>query len=203
MLGALDRLDPPARRILIGAPAGTGKTTLARRLHVRTGVPYEELDALFHGPGWTELPGFRDDVAAFAARDAWITEWQYTTQLGDLLPSRADTLVWLDLPVTVHMGRLIRRTLHRRWYRVPLWHGNVEPPLRTILTDPAHIIRWGWEGRSKLRQRIVRAAIAHPHLRIVRLRSSREVDLWLRAQPCSAPPPAGPPPAGQPPAASG
>lgn len=183
MLGPVDRLDPPARRILIGAPAGTGKSTLARRIHARTGVPYEELDALFHGPGWTELPGFRDDVAAFAARDSWVTEWQYTTQLGQLLPSRADTLVWLDLPVGVHMGRLIRRTLHRRWYRVPLWHGNVEPPLATILTNPDHIVRWGWKGRAKLRKRIVRAVVEHPHLRIVRLRSTREVDVWLRGLP--------------------
>lgn len=189
MLGPVDRLDPPARRILIGAPAGTGKTTLARRIHARTGVPYEELDALFHGPGWTELPGFRDDVAAFAARGSWVTEWQYTTQLGQLLPSRADTLVWLDLPVPVHMGRLIRRTLHRRWYRVPLWHGNVEPPLATILTDPDHIVRWGWKGRAKLRQRIARAVVEHPHLRIVRLRSTREVDVWLRGLPAAGQPP--------------
>ncbi|MFT2690315.1 AAA family ATPase [Clavibacter zhangzhiyongii] len=183
MLGALDRLDPPARRILLGAPAGTGKSTLARRIHARTGVPYRELDSLFHGPGWTELPAFRDDVEAFSSQDAWVSEWQYTTQLGQLLPSRADTLVWLDLPATVQMRRLIRRTLHRRWYRTELWHGNVEPPLATILTNPEHIVRWGWKGRAKLRARIVRAAIEHPHLRIVRLRSTREVDLWLRGLP--------------------
>jgi adenylate kinase family enzyme len=183
MLGALDRLDPPARRILLGARAWTCRCPRARRIHARTGVPYRELDSLFHGPGWTELPTFRDDVEAFSSQDAWVSEWQYTTQLGQLLPSRADTLVWLDLPATVQMGRLIRRTLHRRWYRTELWHGNVEPPLATILTNPEHIVRWGWKGRAKLRARIVRAAIEHPHLRIVRLRSTREVDLWLRGLP--------------------
>jgi adenylate kinase family enzyme len=185
MLGALDRLDPPPRRILLGAPAGTGKSTLARRIHTRTGLPYRELDSLFHGPGWTELPTFRADVEAFSSEDAWVSEWQYTTQLGQLLPSRADTLVWIDLPAAVQMGRLIRRTLNRRWYRTELWHGNVEPPLLTILTDPEHIVRWGWKGRAKLRGRIVHAAIAHPHLRIVRLRSTREVDRWLRGLPCA------------------
>jgi adenylate kinase family enzyme len=185
MLGALDRLDPPPRRILLGAPAGTGKSTLARRIHTRTGLPYRELDSLFHGPGWTELPTFRADVEAFSSEDAWVSEWQYTTQLGQLLPSRADTLVWIDLPAAVQMGRLIRRTLNRRWYRTELWHGNVEPPLLTILTDPEHIVRWGWKGRAKLRGRIVHASIAHPHLRIVRLRSTREVDRWLRGLPCA------------------
>jgi adenylate kinase family enzyme len=194
MLGPSHRLDPPARRLLIGAPSGAGKSTLARRIEARTALPYTEIDALFHGPGWSELPGFRDDVAAFAARDSWVTEWQYTTQLGQLLPSRADTLVWLDLPVGVHMGRLIRRTLHRRWHRVPLWHGNVEPPLRTILTDPEHIIRWGWKGRAVLRRRVVEASMRHPHLRIVRLRSTREIDVWLRGLPCSGQPPVPVPP---------
>ena len=188
MLGPVDRLDPPARRILIGAPSGAGKTTLARRIQERTGLPHTEVDALFHGPGWSELPTFRTDVAALAARDAWVAEWQYTTQLGDLLPSRADTLVWLDLPVQVQMGRLIRRTLVRRWRREPLWHGNVEPPLRTILTDPDHIVRWGWRGRAKVRARMARAAVAHPHLRIVRLRSTREVDVWLRGLPAAGQP---------------
>jgi adenylate kinase family enzyme len=185
MLGALDRLDPPPRRILLGAPAGTGKSTLARRIHARTGLPYRELDSLYHGPGWTQLPTFRADVEAFSTQDAWVSEWQYTTQLGQLLPSRADTLVWIDLPAAVQMGRLVRRTLHRRWYRTELWQGNVEPPLATILTDPEHIVRWGWKGRAKLRKRMVRVAVEHPHLRIVRLRSTREVDVWLRGLPCA------------------
>ncbi|MBM7389751.1 adenylate kinase family enzyme [Clavibacter michiganensis] len=196
MLGPVDRLDPPARRILLGAPSGAGKTTLARRIEERTGLPHTEMDSLFHGPAWSELPTFRDDVVALSSRGAWVTEWQYTTQLGDLLPSRADTLVWLDLPVAVQMGRLIRRTVVRRWRREPLWHGDVEPPMRTILTDPDHIVRWGWRGRAKVRTRMARAAVAHPHLRIVRLRSTREVDVWLRGLPAAGQPPVPPAHAG-------
>jgi adenylate kinase family enzyme len=176
-------LDPPPRRILIGAPAGAGKTTLAREIENRTGLPHTEIDALFHGPGWTVRPRFHAEVDAFTGRERWVTEWQYTTQLGLLLTSRADTLVWLDLPVHVHMVRLIRRTLHRRRHRVPLWNGNIEPPLRTILTDPEHIVRWGWKGRKKMRGRVADASSAHPHLRVVRLRSSREAMLWVQGLP--------------------
>lgn len=110
--------------------------------------------------------------------------------------------MWLDLSVAVQMGRLIRRTVVRRRSREPLWHGNVEPPLWTVLTDPDHIVRWGWKGRAKARKRAVLAAVKHPHLRIVRLRSPREVDVWLRGLPgVDQPPQRDQPPV--PPSASG
>ena len=43
------------RRVAIVASAsGSGKTTLGRELALRLDVPFHELDALNHGPGWTE-----------------------------------------------------------------------------------------------------------------------------------------------------
>lgn len=181
MFGPRNVLDPPPRRVLVAGPSGSGKTTLAASITRVAGLPHTEIDALFHGPDWTELPGFAADVEAFTRQDRWTTEWQYTGQLGQLLPSRADTVVWIDLPVRVHMGRLVRRTLRRRLRHETLWNGNVEPPLHTVLTDPEHIIRWGWRGRRTVRDRVAAAPEAHPHLRIVRLRSQRDVERWLRS----------------------
>ncbi|WP_306306290.1 AAA family ATPase [Curtobacterium ammoniigenes] len=145
-----------------------------------TGLPHTEIDALFHGPGWTVLPNFEESVIRFTDAAGWVTEWQYTRQLGDLLPSRADTLVWLDYPARVHMYRLIMRTLRRRVRHVELWNGNIEPPLRTILWDPEHIIRWGWRGRRKLRERVIAAEHDHPHLRVIRIGSQRDADRFLK-----------------------
>ncbi|NQX10727.1 AAA family ATPase [Microbacteriaceae bacterium VKM Ac-2855] len=165
---------------MVAGPSGSGKTTLALGVDKVLGLPHTEIDSLFHGPEWTVLPGFVEKVEAFTAEQRWTTEWLYSTQLGELLPSRADTLVWLDLSVRVHMSRLILRTLRRRFGRLELWNGNVEPPLHTIFRDPEHIVRWGWTGRAKLRMRVAEAARDHPHLRIVRLRSQRQVTRWLR-----------------------
>ena len=47
---------------------------------------------------------------------------------------RADLMVWLDLPRATVMRQVTARTLRRRLTRQELWNGNVEPPLRTILT---------------------------------------------------------------------
>lgn len=173
--------QPRPRRILVAGPSGVGKTALAREIEAATGIRHTEIDALFHGPNWTVRPDFVASVEALIGEAEWVTEWQYSSQLGDLLATRADTIVWLDLPVAVHMARLVRRTVVRRLRRVELWSGNVEPPLHTIFTDRDHIIRWGWRGRAKIRERVAATERDHPKLRVVRLRSQREAAAWVRS----------------------
>ena len=36
--------------------SGSGKTTVARRIAARLGLPHVELDSIYHQPGWTTLP---------------------------------------------------------------------------------------------------------------------------------------------------
>ncbi|MFV2145506.1 MULTISPECIES: P-loop NTPase family protein [Isoptericola] len=166
------------RRVLVAGTSGAGKTTLAARLAEILDVPHTELDGLFHGPRWTPRPEFRDDVRALVASDAWVTEWQYRA-VRPLLLERAELLVWLDLPVQVRMDQVVRRTLGRRRRRTVLWNGNVEPPLRTFLTDADHIVRWAWRTRRSLDHLDERLAVQAPHLEVVRLRSRAEVERWV------------------------
>ncbi|MFC9980265.1 AAA family ATPase [Gordonia sp. NPDC127522] len=174
-----DDLPHPPRRVVVAGVSGVGKTTTARRIAAIIDAPHVEIDALHHGPGWTRRPEFLDDVQTFLARDAWVTEWQY----GDarpLIAANADLMVWLDLPYwTTTFPRVVRRTLRRRVHREVLWNGNTEPPLRTVLTDPEHIIRWSVSRRHAYAESVPRLRETHPELPIVRLRSQAEVDAWL------------------------
>lgn len=91
-----------ARRIVIAGISGNGKTTLGRRLAQKLGVPFTELDALMHQPGWVqaETETFRREVEAVMDRsDGWVLDGMYQAQLGDLVLRRADALVWLDQPL--------------------------------------------------------------------------------------------------------
>ena len=48
---------PAVRRFsMVASASGTGKTTLGRELARRLDVRFVELDALVHGPDWTETP---------------------------------------------------------------------------------------------------------------------------------------------------
>lgn len=181
MLRFDDPLPHRPERVVIAGVSGVGKTSLARRVSARLGIPHTEIDALYHGAGWVPRPEFLADVQLLVAGECWVTEWQYTTARS-ILAARADVVVWLDLPfLTVTLPRVVRRTLRRRARREVLWNGNVEPPLRTFFTDREHIVRWAWSTRDKYRMRVPELERRYPHLSVVRLRSRRQVDAWLHS----------------------
>lgn len=178
LLTADDPLPHRPRRVLVAGTSGSGKTTTAGRISALLDLPHTEIDALFHGPGWTEREAFVADVDAFSAAPTWVTEWQYGSA-RPLLASRADTLVWLHFPRRTVMPRVIRRTLRRRLRRERLWNGNVEPPLWTIFSNREHIIRWAWTSHRRGAGYVREAIEQFPHLVVVELRNQPEVDRWL------------------------
>ena len=178
MLGATDPLPHHPRRVVVAGVSGTGKTTRAAHLALVLGTEHVEIDALFHGPGWVPRSSFADDVDAFTSQPTWVTEWQYSSA-RPLLVDRADLLVWLDLPFRVTLRRLVRRTVRRRFSSEPLWNGNREAPLHRFLLDRDHVVRWAIRTRHRLQELVPATAAERPDLVVVRLRTQREVDLWL------------------------
>jgi len=164
--------------VFVTGASCNGKSTLARALAERLGVPYTELDALHHGPNWTEASAgeLRERVeAVMGASDGWVIDGGYRGKLGDLVWERADAVVWLDLPLPLILGRLVRRTHGRIRRGEELWNGNRES-WRNMF--------WGWD---KLFPWTVRAHFRHrreypalmERFNVVRLRSAREVQALL------------------------
>ncbi|MEO7260700.1 MAG: hypothetical protein ABI047_05505 [Jatrophihabitantaceae bacterium] len=89
------------------------------------GLPYTELDSLFHGPGWVPRPELLDDVRTVVAGDSWVSEWQYP-DARPLLLARADTLIWLDFRRRTVMHRVLRRSLRRALLRQRTFNDNTE-----------------------------------------------------------------------------
>jgi adenylate kinase family enzyme len=180
LLGPEDPLPATPSRIVVAGGSGSGKSTLARVLSERLALSYTEMDSLYHGPGWTERESFLDDVRAVTAAERWVVEWQYDAA-RPLLLERSDLMVWLDLPRSVTTGRVVRRTLRRRFRREVLWNGNREGALWRVLTDRDHIIRWAWTSHPRAAERVVVVTRTRPDLPVVRLRSASEVARWVGA----------------------
>lgn len=151
---------------------------MARRIGVALDIPHVELDALFHGPGWTRLPDFEKHVRRLVAQPAWVTEWHYS-QARPLLARSADLLVWLDLPRAVVMRQVVARTVSRRLRRTQLWNGNVEGPLWRAVVRRDGIIRWAWRTYHPTRERVQALAAQRPDLPIVRLTSHAQAAAWV------------------------
>jgi adenylate kinase family enzyme len=166
------------RRVAVVASAsGNGKPTLGRELARRLEVPFHELDALNHGPDWTEATAevLRGRVEPLVAGDEWVIDGAYRGKLGNLVLESADLVVWLDLPLRVWLPRLLRRTARRIVRREELWNGNRET-LRNVLFSRDSLILFAF--RQHLRRRRIYAAELAPYT-VVRLRSRREVEQWL------------------------
>jgi shikimate kinase len=166
-----------AKVAIIASASGNGKTTLGRELAARLGVPFVELDALVHGPNWTETP---DDelqriVAPIVASDGWVIDGTYIRKLGRLVLDGADTIVWLDLPMRVWLPRLAGRTVRRLRGVEPLWNGNRET-LRGALWGPYSLFGYALRSHFARRRRWPAELADHP---VVRLRSVAEVERWL------------------------
>jgi adenylate kinase family enzyme len=167
-------------KIAVSGPSGSGKTTLAAELSGILGLSHVEIDALHHGPNWKSCGAdvLRERVIAATGGDGWVADATYRSMLGDLVYERADTFVWLDLPVALVMWRLLRRTYVRNREGTPLWNGNVEPGWReSIPTLIWPALRRCFENRREYPTRLRR----YPHLDVHRLRSDDDVRAFVQS----------------------
>jgi adenylate kinase family enzyme len=162
---------------VIASASGNGKTTLGRELAQRLRVPFVELDALVHGPGWVETPDdqLRAQVEPIVNSDGWVIDGAYRGKLGDLVLDAADVVVWLDLPVHVWLPRLIRRTARRLRGREELWNGNRET-LANVLWGRDSLLVFAVRSHFRRRREYPEALASR---RVVRLRTPDEVERFL------------------------
>jgi adenylate kinase family enzyme len=162
---------------VIGSASGSGKSTFGRALAAKLGVPFHELDALHHGPNWTEATAeeLRAKVEPLVAGEGWVIDGGYMGKLGLLVVEAADTVVWIDLPMRVWLPRLLRRTVRRIRHRELLWNGNQES-IRGAFLGWNALVPWSLRIHVS-RRREYPARLAH--LPVTRLRTQADVDRFL------------------------
>lgn len=167
-----------AKRISVYGVTGSGKTTLAKRLSEVAGIPWHSIDDLMWEPSWEEVPEAeqRSRVEAITRESEWILDTMYGKWLDVELP-RVELVVGLDFPRWVSFGRLLRRTLNRVMDKHPICNGNTENWRQMLSRDS--ILVWHFRSFAGKRRRLREWEIREDGPKVLRFRSSREVERWL------------------------
>ncbi|MFN2567166.1 MAG: DNA topology modulation protein [Gemmatimonadaceae bacterium] len=161
-------------RVLVIGAGGSGKTTVARTLAERLGLPLIHLDAHYWRPGWTPTPPdeWQSVVEALVAQPRWVMDGNYGGTL-DMRLAACDSVVFLDLPRRVCLWRILKRRTRYRGHTRP----DVAPGCPERLTW--EFLRWVWTYPKRRRGRILERLRTLTGRRVVILSSQREVERFL------------------------
>ena len=100
------------RRVLIIGNAGAGKTTFARKLAEKTGLPLVHLDKIFWCGNWEHLSREEFDAAMQTEleKECWIIDGNFNRTLIHRL-QYCDTVFFFDLPTIVCFWGAIKRVI--------------------------------------------------------------------------------------------
>ncbi|MEL6914207.1 MAG: hypothetical protein AAFP13_06875 [Pseudomonadota bacterium] len=163
--------------MIIGQPA-SGKSTLARLLGARTGLPVGHLDHIHRQPGWVPRP--EDDkirlIRAEEEKPACIIEGGLS-RTWDTRLARANMLVWINVGLALRLWRVLARSWRFRGRSRPdMTAGCPEHFDRDTLVFLWFILRTWRPGLHRMCR--VFAARDRPE---VELRSLAQTRAWLAA----------------------
>jgi adenylate kinase family enzyme len=169
--------DSPTRRVLVVGCPGAGKSTFARHLGVKLGLPVIHLDFHYWRPGWKlpDLAVWREQVTALVDAPEWVINGNYSNTFDIRMP-RADHLVWLDYPRGVCMSRVLTRII--KGYG----HTRADLPPGCPEKFDLEFLRYVWDFPRTHRPRIP-AGIDQfgGHLRVSRFGCDRDAENFLAA----------------------
>ena len=111
--------------------------------------------------------------------DRWVVDGNYS-KIRDIVWSQADTVVFLDYPFWLVMGRLLQRTLRRSLKQEELWNGNRESIYKSFLSQDSILI-WMLKTYSKNRKKYpaLLQQSEYKHLSFIHLQSPQLTKTWL------------------------
>ena len=149
------------KRVMVLGGPGAGKADFARRLGEITGLP------VFHlGREALAAEERQRQFADILEREEWILEGRVSGACRESA-ARADTAIWLDLPLGLRLRRIVKRSRQDR--------GQTRPQQ----SDPT-LLRHLWRTRHSTREKIAAALAGAPHLTVHHIRTRKGAETLLQ-----------------------
>ena len=137
------------RRVMIIGQPGSGKSTLARLLGQRTGLPVFHMDQIHWKPGWEprDAPEKSRLCHQVHQQKEWIFEGGHSQSWPERV-GRCDTLIWLDVALSIRVWRVVWRTLRG--------YGRTRPDLPSNCPErfSLEFYQWIWSTRHTARKKM-------------------------------------------------
>ena len=157
------------RIMIIGCP-GSGKSTFARSLTAKTGLPLYYLDMMYWNPDRTIKPKeeFRAALRETVALTEWIIDGNYNSTL-ELRLEACDTVIFLDYPLEVCLSGVEER------------RGKPRPDMPWVETEPdLEFIEFITKFNEESRPMIVGLLEQYKNKNVIVFTSRGEADEYLR-----------------------
>jgi adenylate kinase family enzyme len=167
------------KRIAVFGNTGGGKSTLARQLAELTGLPLYPLDLIEYRAGGEKLPHeeYLKAHAELLLRDEWIIDGFGCVASAWERFSRADTLVYVDLPLLTHYWWVTKRLIKGLFVKPEGW-----PESSPLWRSTMNCYRVAWLCHRRLtpryRQLVAEAASAKC---VHHLKSAGEIAAFVEA----------------------
>lgn len=167
------------RIMVLGVSSGVGKSSFSRRLADISAIPVYHLDACFWKPGWVESSKeeFSEKQQQLVEQDRWIIEGNYTGTY-EIRSQKADTFIYLELPLAVCLYRVVKRRIMN--------HGKTRPDMAIGCPEKLDkgflkfIISTYSARKVKMRKRMEQFIEESPHNQVIFLRNRKEIEGFLK-----------------------
>ena len=162
-------------RVMIIGCGGAGKSTLARQLGEKTGLPVVHLDKLFWRPGRVSISQTEYDVLhrQELAKERWIIDGNFDRTIPERL-ARCDTVIYLDFSRLACLLGVCKRILTT--------YGTVRPDMGEGCPERFdwEFLCWVWNFNTNKRARNYRLLSEVEGVDIIILKNRRQVERYLR-----------------------
>ena len=163
-------------RILIIGCGGAGKSTLARQLGEKLGLPVIHLDKRWWKPGWVESTPeeFDEKLAAELEKPRWIMDGNFNRTMPQRL-SKCDTVIYLDFSRFACLMGVLKRVLTT--------HGKVRPDMGEGCPERFDVdfLKWIWYYNPNNREKNYRLLNEAEGIETIVLKNRRMVKRFLRS----------------------